>query len=517
MSASLDSGASPDDLAALAARFECEWSTDLPDLWLDRSLVDELSVDYLRGVPFLPVRKDGEVLLAVADPGVVAKIPELSVLFKGDVEPLLVPEGVVRESIDRCFSRSAETDDPQEDPVLQQSQPDEDREDLLRHSAEAPVSALVSRMLLDGLKLGVSDIHMEPVGKRLQIRFRIDGVLVPRQDVPAGMEDAAISRIKIMSGLDIAERRLPQDGSAKVRVGTREVDIRVSSLPVADGERLVLRLLGRESTQFTLTELGMPDQVLGGFRRLLHSPYGVIWVTGPTGSGKTTTLYAALQEMDTIRRNVLTIEDPVEYQLPGIGQMGVRPRIGLSFAAGLRSILRQDPDVILVGETRDEETAEIVMRASMTGHLVLSTLHANDAVSASVRVCDMGVEPFLVAEATCGAMAQRLLRRLCPTCAKTDNVEDLPGPLAGSRTAGWKTGAGCEHCREGYSGRTGIFELLNVDVPVREAIRTHASVDVVRDRAAQNGFVDLWEASRRLLDAGETSLAEVRAVLGEGA
>jgi general secretion pathway protein E len=506
----------PAELAALAARFECDWSETLPDAWLDPSLVDTLSVDYLRGFPFLPVRREGDVLLAVADPGIVARVPELSVLLGGDVEPLLVPEPVVRAAIDRCFSTTATPSEPEISSRDLPQTPDEDREDLLRHSSEAPVTAQVSRMLLEGLELGVSDIHLEPVGKRLQVRFRIDGVLVPRGDVPAGMEDAAVSRVKIMAGLDIAERRLPQDGSAKVRVGSREVDIRVSSLPVSDGERLVLRLLGRESTQFTLTELGMPGEVLEGFRRLIQTPYGVIWVTGPTGSGKTTTLYAALQEMDTLRRNILTIEDPVEYQLPGIGQMGVRPRIGLSFAAGLRSILRQDPDVILVGETRDEETAEIVMRASMTGHLVLSTLHANDAVSASVRVCDMGVEPFLVAEATRGAMAQRLLRTCCPHCARPGDPGTLPSPLKDMDASDWKVAVGCEHCREGYAGRTGIFELLRVDASIRECIRTHAAVEEVRRQADAAGFVDLWTAAASLLKEGRTTVAEVRAVLGEG-
>jgi general secretion pathway protein E len=331
------------------------------------------------------------------------------------------------------------------------------------------------------------------------------------------MSKALLSRIKIMSGLDIAERRLPQDGSAKVRVGSREVDIRVSSLPVADGERMVLRLLGRDVARFQLSELGMPDSVLKGFRTHLQSPYGVVWVTGPTGSGKTTTLYAALQEMDTVRRNVLTIEDPVEYQLPGIGQMGVRPRIGLTFAAGLRSILRQDPDVILVGETRDEETAEIVMRASMTGHLVLSTLHANDAVSASVRVCDMGVEPFLVAEATRGALAQRLVRTLCPACARVHCEQaGRPVPLKDHASTTWKEAVGCSECRERYLGRTGIYEWLTVDAAVRESIRTHAPVETVRARALASGFVDLWAAAAGLLDQGVTSLAEVRAVLGEG-
>ena len=512
----MNSPLDPSELANLASQFECEWSEELPDAWLDPDLIENLSVDYLRGFPFLPIRKDGEVFLAVTDPGLMARVPEISVLMDGEVEPILIPEEIIQEGINRCFSSSTTSSAPEEKEETAAIVHDEDREDLLRHSAEAPVAAHVSRMLLDGLELGVSDIHLEPIGKRLQVRFRIDGVLVPRVDLPKGMEDAAISRIKIMAGLDIAERRLPQDGSAKVRVGNREVDIRVSSLPVSDGERLVLRLLGRESTQFTLTELGMPDEVMTGFRSLVQTPYGVVWVTGPTGSGKTTTLYAALQEMDTVRRNVLTIEDPVEYQLPGIGQMGVRPRIGLSFAAGLRSILRQDPDVILVGETRDEETAEIVMRASMTGHLVLSTLHANDAISASLRVCDMGVEPFLVAEATRGAMAQRLVRTCCPHCAVKGDSGTLPLPLKGADPSTWKIAVGCDTCREGYTGRTGIYELLNVDGAIRESIRNHEAVESVRRKAKNNGFVDLWMSAQHLLNEGRTTVAEVRAVLGEG-
>ena len=511
--------ADPTGLADVAAAFDCEWSSTLPDSWLDRSLVEGLSVDYLRGFPFLPIRKDGELLVAVTDPAIVAKVPELAMLMGDDVEPLVAPEEEVRRAIDRCLSSSGSAGEslPETESRSDMRQPDEDREDLLRHSAEAPVAAKVSRMLIDGLEQNASDIHLEPIGKRLQIRYRIDGVLVPQSEFPAGMEDAAVSRIKIMAGLDIAERRLPQDGSAKVRVGSREVDIRVSSLPVADGERMVLRLLGRDITRFQLSDLGMPGPVLQGFRTHLQSPYGVVWVTGPTGSGKTTTLYAALQEMDTVRSNVLTIEDPVEYQLPGIGQMGVRPRIGLTFAAGLRSILRQDPDVILVGETRDEETAEIVMRASMTGHLVLSTLHANDAVSASVRVCDMGVEPFLVAEATRGALAQRLVRTLCPSCAEPHvDSGERPFRLKDHDASTWKQAGDGPDCREGYSGRTGVYEWLTVDAAVRESIRTRAPVETVRALALEQGFVDLWGAAAELLDQGVTSLAEVRSVLGEG-
>ncbi|MGA0333251.1 MAG: GspE/PulE family protein [Kiritimatiellia bacterium] len=504
-------------LCQLAEKFQCRVSDHLPDAWLDRSLTGDLSVDFLRSIPFLPLRDGTQLLVGCTDPAIESRVPELRVILKGEVEPLLMPREVLLQGIDRLFTRKdtgpeMETKVQPTDPLLS----GDDREDLLRQSAEAPVAARVSRLLLDGLEQGASDIHLEPRGRGLEIRFRLDGVLSRQGEIPRGSEDAVISRIKIMARLDIAERRLPQDGNAKVRVGNREVDIRVSCLPVADGERLVLRLLGRENMDFSLEKLGMPVEVMTGFRRLLQSPYGVIWVTGPTGSGKTTTLYAALQELDTVRRNVLTIEDPVEYQLPGIGQMAVQPRIGLTFAAGLRSILRQDPDVILVGETRDEETADIVMRASMTGHLVLSTLHANDSVSASLRLTDMGIESFLVAEATRGAMAQRLVRVLCPHCSQPDPDPDLPDPLRDLDVPGIRKAVGCAKCREGYIGRRGIFELLRIDEDLRGLIRSHASVENLRTTAVNAGFSDLWTSAAALLASGGTSVDELRMVLGEG-
>jgi general secretion pathway protein E len=506
-----------DQLRHLADQYQCRVTGQIPESWLDVSLTAGLPVDFVRSVPFLPVRDGDQVLVACTDPAVEMRVPELGVLLKGEVEPILVPEAMLFAAINRCYSIK-KTEPPSGVEERKNKKPHEDdREDLLRQSEEAPVAAKVSRLLLDGLEMGASDIHLEPRGKRLEVRFRLDGVLVIQSEIESGLEDAVISRIKIMARLDIAERRLPQDGNARVRVGNREVDIRVSSLPVVDGERLVLRLLGRESTLFSLTELGMPEGVMGEFRQLLRSPHGVIWVTGPTGSGKTTTLYAALQELDTVRKNVLTIEDPVEYQLPGIGQMAVQPRIGLSFAAGLRSILRQDPDVILVGETRDEETADIVVRASMTGHLVLSTLHANDAVSASLRLTDMGVEPFLVAEATRGAMAQRLVRCLCPHCRVPSTVpDDLPGPLRELELSGCREAVGCDQCREGYFGRKGLFELLRMNDELRGLIRRNATVEELRQQAASRGFRDVWKAGADLVSAGVTSISELRQVLGEG-
>jgi general secretion pathway protein E len=501
------------ELKELAARFHCRAVERVEESWLDRSLMEGLSVDFLRSGPMLPLRVEGQVLVCTPDPMVDARFPELALLLKGSVEPLLAPESEVRRAIDRCFSKVEPTAEPEAEA---DKGPGAEREDLLRQSDAAPVATRVSRLLLDALEQGASDIHLEPRSGRMQVRFRLDGVLYRQVDIPSGLEDALVSRIKIMARLDIAERRLPQDGNARVRVGEREVDIRVSSLPVADGERLVLRLLGRENTRFSLSGLGMPARMLEPFRALIHQPHGVIWVTGPTGSGKTTTLYAALQELDTARRNVLTIEDPVEYQLPNIGQVGVQSRIGLTFAAGLRSLLRQDPDVILVGETRDEETAEIVVRASMTGHLVLSTLHANDAVSASLRLCDMGVESFLVAEATRGALAQRLVRRLCPKCARETNAANLPTPLASLEGIRLREPVGCAECREGYRGRVGLFELLRVGPEIRACLRRGDAAEKVLEAARAEGFRDIWADAFDKVRDGVTSLAEVRAALGEG-
>ena len=506
-------------LQALAQKYDCAVVADIPGEWLDRQLVKDIPVDFLRAAPMLPVRKDGQCYVCTPDPTVETRFPELALLLGGSIEPLLCPAPLVRQAIDRVF---AKTTAPSPEPPSSPATPvpahrvdrAEEREDLLRQADGAPVAARVSRLLLDGLAQNASDIHIEPLRDHLQIRLRIDGVLYPHENISRDIADAVVSRIKIMARLDVAERRLPQDGNARVRVGDREVDIRVSSLPVAEGERLVLRLLGRESTHLTLAQLGIPERLLAPFRDLIRRPYGVIWVTGPTGSGKTTTLYAALRELDTRARNILTIEDPVEYQLPNIGQVGVQSRVGLTFAAGLRALLRQDPDVILVGETRDEETAEIVVRASMTGHLVFSTLHANDAISASLRIVDMGVQPYLVAEATRGALAQRLVRKLCPHCLTRQPCIDPPAPLAALRGQNTPVPTGCPACREGYSGRVGLYELLLVNETIRDAMRTGNSIRETRRIAAETGFQDLWADGRDKIQAGITSVEEVRNVLG---
>jgi general secretion pathway protein E len=334
----------------------------------------------------------------------------------------------------------------------------ESSRDLLRSADLAPVTMAVNQMILEALRQGASDVHIEPMERRLHVRFRLDGALYEQAPLPRALEAGIISRLKIMGRMDIAEKkRLPQDGMARVRVGEREIDIRVSTVPVGDGERLVLRLLRHDTALVPSAISAWAGEVLQRFRKLLREPNGVVWVTGPTGSGKTTTLYAALGEFDTNGINILTIEDPVEYQLAGIGQISVKDKIGLTFSLGLRHILRQDPDVILVGETRDTETAEIVVRASLTGHLVFSTLHTNDALGAVVRLIDMGVEPYLVAEAVLGALAQRLVRALCAECRRDRPLaaDEITAPL---RRAGFKAGdtvvepVGCPRCRDGYAG-----------------------------------------------------------------
>jgi general secretion pathway protein E len=387
--------------------------------------------------------------------------------------------------------------------------------DLLQVAEKAPVTQLVNMILLDALKRSASDIHVEPLEDRLRIRYRIDGVLYEQSSPPKHIEESLVSRLKVMARMDIAERRLPQDGTARVRVGEREIDVRVSTVPVAEGERVVLRLLDRESALLPLSCLGMSDEVLVGFRRLLAMPHGMVVVAGPTGSGKTTTLYASLRELDSTRRNILTVEDPVEYQLPDIGQIQVKPKIGLTFAAGLRHILRQDPDVVLVGETRDIETAEIAVRASLTGHLVFTTLHTNDAAGSVLRMVDMGVEPYLLASCLRGVLAQRLVRRLCPSCRREAVPAgadiDRAGPeadLLRGRSV-WEP-VGCPGCMDGFRGRVGLFEFLAFSESLAGHIRGgEAGAARLKGAAQEAGMSSLLKDGIGKVSAGATSLAEV--------
>jgi len=361
-------------------------------------------------------------------------------------------------------------------------------EDLLESADDAPIIRMLNALLSQAARDGASDIHIEPFERHSSVRFRVDGGLREVVQPNRALHAALISRLKIMALLDIAEKRLPQDGRISLRLGQRAIDVRVSTLPSAHGERAVLRLLDKSGARLSLESIGMQGPALERFEKLIAQPHGIVLVTGPTGSGKTTTLYAALQRLDAAHSNIMTVEDPIEYELPGVGQTQVNPKIDLDFAKALRAILRQDPDIIMIGEIRDHETAQIAVQASLTGHLVLATLHTNDAVSAVTRLTDMGIEPFLLSSSLLGVLAQRLVRKTCTACQ----------------------GSGCAVCgHTGYQGRTGIFELLSVDESLRGLIHNRASEIDLHRQAQRNGLGSLREDGERLVAMGLTSREEL--------
>ncbi len=509
------------DLEQQATDAGLAFLAEVTDDLLDPSLIKGLPVEWARTHAVLPVRWNGEVCLLVSDPADVGRLDDVALLTGGDVRPVLAPKDEIARGIERCYvSRPDSAGEFMRGMDAAAARPAEPRsDDLLKVSEQAPVTQLVNLILLEAVKSRASDIHIEPFEDRLRVRYRVDGVLYEQSSPPRHLEPALVSRIKVMARLDIAEKRLPQDGMARVRVGEREIDIRVSTIPVAEGERVVLRLLNRDTSMLPLSALGMPARMLGGFEAVLHEAHGLILVCGPTGSGKTTTLYAAIRRLDTRGRNVLTIEDPIEYQLPDIGQMQVKPKIGLTFARGLRHILRQDPDVILVGETRDNETAEIAVRASLTGHLVLTTLHTNDAPSAVMRMMDMGVESYLLAGALRASLAQRLLRRLCPQCRRPVCATPEMLRVFGEKVSGlagktvYAPGR-CAACLEGYRGRIGIFELIVADETVQGLIRDGvSSAKAIREGSPENAL-SLCDDAMEKVRNGETSLVEVAFALG---
>ncbi len=376
-------------------------------------------------------------------------------------------------------------------------------EDLLEAGSDAPIIRMLNALLTQAAKDGASDIHIEPYERSSAVRFRVDGTLREVVQPNKALHAALISRLKIMAELDISEKRLPQDGRISLRIGGRAVDVRVSTLPSSHGERAVLRLLDKAESKFTLEGLGMSGDTLTRFDKLVHQPHGIVLVTGPTGSGKTTTLYASLGRIDTASTNVLTVEDPVEYELTGIGQTQVNPKIDLTFAKALRAILRQDPDVIMIGEIRDFETAQIAIQASLTGHLVLATVHTNDAPSTVTRLTDMGVEPFLLSSTLLGVLAQRLVRKLCPHCKQVD-------------ARGRYRPVGCAECgHTGYKGRTGVYELMVADDKVKSLIHSRAAESQLFVAAEQAGLRSMREDGERLVEEGITSAEEVMRVTRE--
>ena len=379
-------------------------------------------------------------------------------------------------------------------------------EDLLEAADDAPIIRMLNALLSQAARDGASDIHIEPYERHSAVRFRVDGTLRDVVQPNRALHAALISRLKIMAELDISEKRLPQDGRISLRLGTRAIDVRVSTLPSAHGERAVLRLLDKTEAKLTLEAVGMQGDTLARFEKLIAQPHGIILVTGPTGSGKTTTLYSALQKLDASTSNIMTVEDPIEYELAGVGQTQVNAKIDLTFAKALRAILRQDPDVIMIGEIRDFETAQIAVQASLTGHLVLATLHTNDAASAVTRLTDMGIEPFLLSSSLLGVLAQRLVRKLCPHCK-------APAQDEAGRPNGQCVPVGCEHCgHTGYAGRTGVFELLVVDEALRALIHQRAPEADLHATAQRTGLVPMRADGERLVRLGLTSPQELMRV-----
>jgi general secretion pathway protein E len=437
------------------------------------------------------------------------------------------PVFAAREEILRAINRAYEQQSSQPDAVLDALGQDdafsqlkqlELREDLLATDGQAPVVELVNLILLDAVKGGASDVHFQPYRENLVVRYRIDGVLFDAHTVPKALQDEVTSRIKVMGKMDIAEKRLPQDGRATVTVGDRTIDLRIASLPGSYGERVVLRLLDKSTRVYSLSEVGMDEETRRRFRQLIAMEHGLILLTGPTGSGKTTTLYAALQEINTRDRNVLTLEDPIEYDIEGISQTQINVKKGLTFASGLRNVLRQDPDIIMVGEIRDHETAVMAIQSALTGHLVFSTLHTNDAASAVARLMDLGIEPYLVSSSLLAVLAQRLVRKICPACASdrsftADERQQLGLTSANDEARLYRAGTGCDGCRKtGYRGRVAICELLIVDEMIRGRMQTRASATEIRDSALAAGMRLLRDDGIDKILAGATTPAEVARV-----
>ena len=491
------------------------------ELQAARRLTDAVTADFLEAAAVMPIRvEEGRVVVATWNERVNQHaLDELSLLFDADVVVRQAPEDDLRTAIRRVYGDEPVT---AEDVIAglrveSRSGASSDAEgaldDLASLANEAPVVKLVNLLLLEALEARASDVHLEWYASGVRVRYRVDGVLLDAPAPPASLAPALVSRLKIMAELDIAERRLPQDGRIRLRLQDREVDVRVSTLPTLHGESVVLRLLDKSRGRISLAELGMAADTLRRFGDAVSRPHGIVLATGPTGSGKTTTLYAAVDLVRTGREKIITVEDPVEYQLAGVPQVPVNEKIGVTFATALRALLRQDPDVMLVGEIRDAETAEIATQAALTGHLVLSTLHTNDAPSALTRLLDLGVAPFLVASTVEAVLAQRLLRETCVECREEvpiapDAVRDL-GSGAGGVDRIWR-GRGCERCRgTGYRGRLGIFELLVMDDALRDELLRRRGAADLRAIAIAGGMRTLRDDGIRLMVGGRTTPEEI--------
>jgi general secretion pathway protein E len=497
---------------------------------VDQELLKMVPINFAKQTRILPLGMDGElVALAVADPLDTTTLDHARLLLQKNVAPRIAMAATIVDAINSVYDRAINeaeqlVGEMEAQDLTELAHELEEPKDLLDTDDEAPIIRLVNSLLFRAAKERASDIHIEPMERELIVRFRIDGVLQEIIKPPKRYQNSIVSRVKVMGQLNIAEKRLPQDGRIRIKLAGRDIDIRLSTIPTSHGERIVMRLLDKTAVLLDLAEIGMSQQTLGSVDSMIHRSHGIILVTGPTGSGKTTTLYAALAKINTPDLNILTVEDPVEYQLTGIGQMAINPKIGLTFAAGLRSFLRQDPDVIMVGEIRDKETAEIAIQASLTGHLVFSTVHTNDSAGAVNRLVDMGVEPFLVASSLVAILAQRLVRRLCTDCRVAyEPTEEELREIGLSRERMKRAGVsqiykatGCPSCgQNGYRGRSGIYEFLLVDDDVRQLVLKNVDSGTIKKAAVSKGMDTLLEDGAKKVLAGETSIAEVLSVTQE--
>lgn len=511
-------------LEALSEQFDIPYIKSLRSE-IDSALTTKVPINFIREYYMVPYRKNGSAYyVAVNDPVNLLPLDDLRLLLGGPVVPMLCRRDEIQFIIDTYFDQTGETAADMIDSLTVEAGDGtmvhsldnvESERDLLDLANEAPIIKLINLVISGAIRERASDVHIEPFEREVRVRYRIDGVLYEKFNVPRSQLAAVVSRVKIMANLNIAEHRLPQDGRIKIRLSGKEIDIRVSVIPIAHGERVVMRILDKGSFLLSLEELGMDERDHKMMDKLILNSHGIILVTGPTGSGKSTTLYAALQRVNSPDKNIITVEDPIEYQIPGIGQIQVRPKIGLTFAAGLRSILRQDPDIILVGEIRDHETAEMAVQAALTGHLVFSTLHTNDSAGAITRLVNMGIEPFLVTSSTIAIQAQRLVRRICKYCrqeyvAEAESFRELgltPEKCAERRA--WQ-GKGCDACTgRGYLGRTGIFELLVMTPHIQSLALEGADSNIIKREARKDGMRTLREDGAQKVIHGQTTVEEV--------
>jgi len=509
---------------ALAQQWHIPYLDTISPDQLKAELVKKVPLDFLKKQHILPIIDNrNQIIIALDNPLNVEAYDAVSNLLGQHCPRVISPPAEIEQAISRCYyhglGKQTENETLKEKPSTDNNDhamAKSPQEDLLNIASQGPIVKLVNTILFQAVSHRASDIHVEPYEDQVKVRFRIDGVLHDVFTPPKQQLAALVSRLKIMANLNIAERRLPQDGQSRIKIGQKELDVRVSIVPTSGGERVVLRLLDKGGPGLTMEKLGFVPDTKKTFNSLINSPHGIILLTGPTGSGKTTTLYCAINQLNTHERNILTVEDPIEYQLPGVGQMQVKPKINLTFTNCLRHILRQDPDVIMIGEIRDVETAEIAIHASLTGHLVLSTLHTNDSASAMSRLIDMGIEPYLISSSLTAVMAQRLVRVICPDCKTPCKTENNLQNLLDSqnndsyRQAQFYTGAGCDRCLEtGYLGRTGIFELLLIDDDIKELIVKRSAAHLIKQTAVQKGMRTLRDDGMRQTLDGITTVQEV--------